>query len=201
MGSIRLKLKTIHLITIVLIAIVGLVAYIVFKPSQAVVSADDDPFVGPENVKVTVIEFFDFQCPACRAIEPAIKQIREAYKDRVKFVARDLPITYHQYAQKSAEASECAHEQDKYWEYHDLLMNGSLDTNSLKKYAKDLGLDTTQFGQCLDSDKYFSETQKDYDDAISYGVTGTPTFFVNGKKISMQSFSDLQNAIDNALAS
>jgi protein-disulfide isomerase len=186
---------------IVSIAIIGLLIYLLLRPQQVVVSADDDPFVGPEKAKATVIEFFDFQCPACRAVEPIVEQARKNYKDRVKFVARDLPITYHQFAQKAAEASECAHEQEKYWEYHDLLMNGSLDIASLKKYAKDLGLDTAQFNECLDSGKYYSETQKDYNDGVSYGVTGTPTFFVNGKKISVKSYADFQAAIESALIS
>jgi len=198
--DIQVKIKTIHLIVIVLIAIIGLTAYLFLRPQSAEVSADDDPFVGPKDAKVTVIEFFDFQCPACRSLEPTVKQVREKYKDRVKFVARDLPISYHTFAQKAAEAAECAHEQDKYWEYHDLLMNGSLDVFTLKEYAKDLGLNTSQFDQCLDSDKYADEVQKDYQDGISYGVSGTPTFFINGQKLSLKYPSDLEGAIESVLS-
>lgn len=183
------------------IVIIALLAYLLTRPSPppVVVSTDDSPFIGPANASVTVIEFFDFQCPACRDAEPTIKQIRENYKDKVKFVARNFPLSQHEFAEKAAEASECAFEQNKYWEYHDSLMDGNLDTVSLKQYAKDLGLNTTQFDNCLDSGKYSSQIQKDFQDGISYGVQGTPTFFVNGKQISLTSYSDLQRAIESAL--
>ena len=196
-----IKIKTSYLIAIVFVAIIALLAYLLTRPSPlpVVVSADNSPFIGPANASVTVIEFFDFQCPACRAAEPTIKQIRENYKDKVKFVARNFPLSQHEFAEKASEASECAFEQNKYWEYHDLLMEGNLDIVSLKQYAKDLGLNTTQFDNCLDSGKYFSQIQKDFQDGISYGVQGTPTFFVNGKQISLTSYSDLQRAIESAL--
>jgi peptidylprolyl isomerase len=102
-------------------------------------------------------------------------------------VYRDLPLTsIHQYAQKAAEASECADDQGKFWEYHDLLFanQSAIDVDSLKAYAVRLGLDTASFNNCLDSGKQTSEVQKDAQDAQSYGAGGTPAFFINGRFVS-----------------
>ncbi len=100
---------------------------------------------------------------------------------------RDLPLTsLHQYAQKAAEASECADDQGKFWEYHDLLFanQGALDVDSLKGYAAQLNLDTATFNDCLDGGKQAEEVNKDAEDARSYGATGTPAFFINGQLVS-----------------
>jgi protein-disulfide isomerase len=102
-------------------------------------------------------------------------------------VYRDFPlINIHQYAQKAAEASECADDQGKFWEYHDLLFanQAALDVDSLKGYAADLGLDTDTFNDCLDGGKQTAEVEKDAQDAQSYGAGGTPAFFVNGQLVS-----------------
>jgi protein-disulfide isomerase len=130
-------------------------------------------------------------------------------------VLRDFPLTsIHPWAQKASEAGECADDQDKFWEYHDLIFDGQSTLNStlqtggmngvldiFKSYAADLGLDSTTFDDCLDSDKYASEVQKDLQDGQSYGVTGTPGFFINGVQIKgAQPFSAFQQVIDAALA-
>lgn len=108
----------------------------------------------------------------------------------------------HPNAQKAAEASECADDQGKFWEYHDLLFanQSALDVASLKSYAAQLGLDTATFDQCLDGGEKTAEWQKDEEDGTSYGVTGTPAFFINGVQvIGAQPFSVFQQAIDAAL--
>jgi protein-disulfide isomerase len=131
----------------------------------------------------------------------------------VKYVFRDYPLSFHQYAEKAAEAADCADEQGKYWEYHDLLFenqtaqNATLQTDGLegvlsafKSYAADLGLDTATFDDCLDSGKYTSEVQNDIQDGQAYGVSGTPAFFINGQLVSgAQPFSVFQQVIDAAL--
>jgi protein-disulfide isomerase len=169
------------------------------------VSADDDPAQGPEDASVTIIEFSDFQCPYCARFQSeTLPQILTDYGDRVRFVYRDFPLTgLHENALKAAEASECADEQGAYWKYHDLLFQNqsALDDASLKNYAASLGLDTATFNQCLDSDKYMSEVQKDEQDGITAGVQGTPAFFINGMPLSgAQPYSAFQAAIDAALA-
>lgn len=176
------------------------------QPSGVQVSADDDPVEGPNNAKVTIIEFSDFQCPFCgRFYQQTLPQIEEQYikTGKIKLVFRDFPLSFHQYAQKASEASECADEQGKFWEYHDKLFENqqALDVASLKQYAIDLGLDTEKFNSCLDNGEMTAEVQKDFQDGQSYGVSGTPTFFINGQKIvGAQPFSTFKRVIDAGLA-
>jgi protein-disulfide isomerase len=181
-------------------------------PGPVDVSVDDDPALGPADAPVTIIEFGDFQCPGCGIFNTQmLPQILSHYGDRVRFVFRDFPLTsIHQYALKAAEAADCANEQGAYWKYHDVLYDNqsALDDASLKEYAASLGLDTAVFDQCLDSDKYVSEIQKDYQDAIAAGAPGTPSFFVgvssgqfvNSSLIFGASSATVQAAIEAALA-
>jgi protein-disulfide isomerase len=178
-------------------------------------SADDDPSWGPADAPVTIIEFSDYQCPYCvRFWSETLPQIREEYEGKVRFVYRDFPLTsIHEWAQKAAEAAECADDEDMFWEYHDLifanqsglseqLSNAGLDgvQTTLEGYASDLGLDAAAFTDCLDSGKYTSEVEKDMQDGRSYGVSGTPAFFINGQSVSgAQPFANFQAVIDAAL--
>jgi protein-disulfide isomerase len=167
-------------------------------------TVDDDPALGPEDAPVTIIEFSDFQCPYCARFQSeTLPQILQNYGDRVRFVYRDFPLTgLHANALKAAEASECAHDQGKYWEYHDLLFQNqsALDVDSLKGYAASLGLDTTTFNSCLDSDQKMDEVRKDEQDGLAAGVQGTPAFFINGQAISgAQPYAVFQEAIEAAL--
>jgi protein-disulfide isomerase len=180
-------------------------------PGPVDVTVDDDPAIGPADAPVTMIEFGDYQCPGCGQFNTqALPQILSQYGDRVRFVFRDFPLTsIHQYALKAAEAADCANEQGAFWKYHDLLYQNqsALDDASLKSYAASLGLDTAVFNQCLDSDKYMSEIQKDYQDAIAAGAPGTPTFAVgvsagqsvNSSLIFGASYAAVQAAIEAAL--
>lgn len=173
-------------------------------PAVVDVSPDDDPAWGPENAKVTVIEFSDFQCPYCRRFhEETLPQLRALYGDRIRFVYRDLPLTsIHGFAQGAAEAAECANEQGRFWEYHDLLFQNqtALQTPDLKAYAARLGLNQAAFDACVDSHKYADEVNADIDDASAAAVTGTPTFFINGRRlVGAQPLSAFQQAIDAAL--
>jgi len=173
-------------------------------PAVVAVSVDDDPSWGPEDAPVTIVEFSDFQCPFCsRFFSETYPQIKQEYEGQVHFVYRDFPLTsLHENAQKAGEAAECADDQGKFWEYHDMLFNNNsaLDDASLKGYASQLGLDTSAFDQCLDSGKYTEEVQKDYQEGISYGVTGTPAFYINGVSIiGAQPYANFKAAIDAAL--
>ena len=167
--------------------------------------ADDDAYKGDVDAPVTIVEFSDFECPFCtRFYTQTLPQIEEQYIDtgKVKFVYRDFPLGFHSNAQKAAEAAECAGDQDQYWEMHDLLFDKGVSggVSSFKQYASDLGLDTDDFDDCLDSNKYESEVKKDLADGSAAGVSGTPGFIVNGKLISgAQPFSVFQQAIESAL--
>ena len=158
---------------------------IALAPPRADVSADDDPFMGPPDAPVTLIEFSDFQCPYCRRVQGVLKRLMTAYHGQLKLVFRDFPLRQiHPEAQKAAEAAQCANDQGQFWPYHDLLFAVTeLGIADLKQYAVELGLDAEQFNTCLDSDKYSQEVQKDMDDAIAVGVNATPSFFVNGLPI------------------
>jgi len=146
------------------------------------VSADNDPFWGPEDAPVTIIEFSDFQCSFCqRHFDQTLPLLLDTYSDRVRYVYRDFPITtIHPQAFKAAEAAQCAFAQGQFWEYHDVLFQNqtALDVASLKKHATALGLDSGAFDECLDSGRYTEEVQADLDDGRSYGVNGAPTFFI-----------------------
>lgn len=168
------------------------------------VSVGDDPQKGNSEAKITIIEFSDFQCPFCKKALPTIDKILEDYPNQIKFVYRDFPLDFHDNAQKAAEAAECADDQGKFWEYHDLLFEHqdewSEDSEEFKKYAKDLGLDEPQFVQCLDSGKYKEEVKKDQSDGESVGVSGTPTFFINGHKlVGAKPYQEFKKIIDEEL--
>jgi protein-disulfide isomerase len=179
------------------------------KPQVVQVSVDDDPAKGSKDAPVVIVEFSDFQCPYCkRFFDQTLPQLENEYikTGKVYFVYRDFPLNFHQYAKEAAEAANCAKEQGKFWEYHDLLFENqqtwtSVGISELKKYAADLGLDTNKFDSCLDSGKYASEVQKDFQDGLSYGVGGTPTFFINGIKIvGAQPYSVFKQIIDQQLS-
>ena len=169
------------------------------------VSPDDDPAWGPVDAPVTIVEFADYQCPYCKQFfDQTLPQIKKTYEGRLRFVYRDFPLTaIHSNAEKAAEASECADDQGRFWDYHGLLWDNqqALDVASLKAYAGQIGLDTATFDDCLDSGKNAQEVQKDYSDGVSYGVTGTPTFFINGVELlGTLPFSGFQTIIDGLLA-
>ncbi|MFA6296813.1 MAG: prolipoprotein diacylglyceryl transferase [Patescibacteria group bacterium] len=168
------------------------------------VSTDDDPIKGDKNAKITIVEFSDFECPFCEKAEPTLKKILDTYSGKVKLVYRDFPLAMHKDAQKAAEASQCANDQGKYWEYHDKLYANqkALTVADLKKYAGDLKLDTVKFNQCLDSNKFADEVKKDLADGEAVGVDGTPAFFINGRKIvGAQPFEAFKQIIDEELKS
>ena len=167
---------------------------------------DDDPVLGDEDAPLTIVEFSDFECPFCKsARDGAVKQIEEQYvkTGKVKLVYRDFPLTsIHPTAQKAAEAAECADDQDKFWEYHDLVFERQslLSLASLKQWATELGLDTEKFNKCLDSGEKASEINKDANDAQSAGGRGTPYFIVGNVPISgAQPFANFQAAIESQL--
>jgi len=110
----------------------------------------------------------------------------EAYSGKVKRVFRDFPLAMHREAQGAAEAAQCAHEQQKFWEYHDKLFANqrALGVDQLKAYAAEMGLDTEKFNACLDAGKYRELVLEDFSDGQALGVSGTPAFFINGRFIS-----------------
>lgn len=172
--------------------------------------SDADQVKGEEDAPVTIVEYSDFQCPFCkRFYEQTLPSIEEKYiaTGKVKLVYRHFPLSFHQNAQVAAESAECAGDQDKFWEMHDMLFeNGSGDGTGLSKedilgYAETLELDVTAFTECLDSGKYTEKVADDMTMGASQGVSGTPGFLVNGVLVvGAQPFSVFEAAIEAALA-
>lgn len=165
------------------------------------VSVDDDPYLGPPDAAVTIVEFSDFQCPYCAEATDVIQAILNDYEGEVKYVIRDFPLDFHPQAAKAAEAANCAGDQENYWEMHDLLFANQdrLQVEHLKEYAQELQLDTRLFDECLESNKYADEIAKDIEDGRKYFVSGTPTLFVNGHRFVGAADAQLRSAIESQL--
>ena len=151
------------------------------------VTSKDDPSIGDPNTPVTIVEFADFGCPYSREASYTLRTLAAQYPDKVRFIYRDFPIVeLHPIAEKAAEAGECAHEQGKFWEYHDKLYQNqdTLDDASFDTFAVSLNLDVSKFHECLSSRKYSSEVAQDIQDGVNADVRGTPTFFINGNRIA-----------------
>lgn len=181
------------------------VRWLISEPAQPVqnISVDDDPSRGEPNAPITVVEFTDFQCPACAAMHPVIEEALKSYGNKLRFVVRDFPLSQHEFARKAAEAANAANAQGKYFEYIAVLFKNqkALDVPSLKKYASDLGLDRARFDAALDRGVYAAEIKKDIEDGELYGVGSTPTIFVNGVQLRILSPEGLRAAIDRAAGS
>ncbi|HZA51556.1 MAG TPA: thioredoxin domain-containing protein [Myxococcaceae bacterium] len=161
------------------------------------------PAKGPENAKVTIVEFSDFQCPYCSRAADTVQQVMENYPGKVRLVFRHFPLDFHKQAPKAAEASLCANDQGKFWEYHDALFKNQdkLMPDDLKQHAQSIGLDAAKFDQCLSSGKYAEAVKKDMAAGQKAGVSGTPAFFINGMMISgAQPLEEFKRLIDAELS-
>ncbi len=155
------------------------------EPIRVTVAANG-PAKGPANAPVTIVEFSDFQCPFCSQLIPTLEQVKAKYGDKVRIVFRQYPLPFHQNAAKAAEAALCANEQGKFWELHDVMFKNqnALGVEDLKKSAATLGLNSDEFGKCLDSGKNAAVVQSDMKEGSAAGVSGTPAMFINGRFIS-----------------
>ena len=179
------------------------------QPTQSAYTRYDIPIkgypsLGPDNAKIVIVEFSDFQCPYCRRFHADTYQaLLDAYPGQIRFVYRNLPLTaIHPNAMPAAIASLCANDQNVYWEYHDkLFSNETLDEPTYIQYAADLGLNVDTFTACLSSGSHDADIQKDMDFALGLGVQSTPTFFVNGLAIvGAQPLVNFKQIIDKELA-
>jgi protein-disulfide isomerase len=159
---------------------------ILLSPPRVQVGYDPKRLRGNPSAPVMIVEFSDYQCPYCHRVEPTINEVLAKYGDKVSLAYRDFPLTaIHSQAEIAAEASRCASEQGRFWEYHDQLFAASkLDKDTLVEYARNLKLDDKQFDSCLTSKKYKAEIEKDSEEGKKAGVQGTPGFFINGVTLS-----------------
>ena len=167
------------------------------------VATDDQPEKGNPNASVTVVEFTDYQCPSCAAAQPAVERLIKEYGDRVRFVVRDFPLQMHPDARKAAEAAEAAREQGKYWDFTSIMFRNqsALKPEQLKQYAQVLGLDRAKFDSALETGRFADKVDRDMLDGQKLGISGTPSFFVNGRRTRDITYEALKAAIDDALKS
>jgi protein-disulfide isomerase len=161
------------------------------------------PWTGGKDAPVTIVEFSDFQCPYCRSAEPVLKQIRAKYGDKVKLIYMDFPLGMHSHAMDAAVAGRCAGDQNKFWEFHDAMFSdqSKLDAVGLKASAAKVGLDTKKFNACFDAKPGVTGIKADQAQGERLGVSGTPTFFVNGRElVGMESAKGFSDVIDDELA-
>jgi len=181
----------------------------VHQPPEAVIRErlirPDSHVSGNPQAPVTIVEFGDFQCPACGKEQEVIREIRQKYGNQICWVFRQFPIpSLHEFAEAAAVASECAADQGKFWEAVDKLYDSQTDlsNDALRRYAAELGLDTKRFNQCLNSQATMARVSRDLDDAHALEVHGTPTFFVNRRALGRPpTVEELAQLIDQALGS
>jgi protein-disulfide isomerase len=150
-------------------------------PMASVEVANAAAVEGPANAPAQLIEFADFQCPYCQKVNPEINKLLQEFNGKLSFVYKDFPLPMHANAEKAAEAARCAGEQGKFWDYHNLLFTDKkLQPDDLKLEAGVLKLDTVKFDDCLDSGKEAASVNQDRTEGLNLGLSGTPSFFLNG---------------------
>lgn len=172
--------------------------------AQAKIAAKGAPSFGPDDAKVTVVEFSDFECPYCSRAANVVHEIRKKYGDRVRFVFRQFPLPMHPQAHLAAQASLAAAEQGKFWEFHDLLFQNqrALTRDSLEGYAQQLSLNVPKLKQALDGQTQKAKVDADVALGEEVFVNGTPTVFINGKRVANPTeFEPVAKMIDEALKS
>ncbi len=195
----------------------ALFAFLIYRTSTgSLVIADPNLLIGQlshmtgnKEAKVNVVEFGDYQCPACGYAAPIVKQLIEAYKTNpnVNFVFRNFPLPQHSNAMVAAEAAEAAGAQGKFWEMHEIIYSGQNDwsgspnaTEIFAGYAQKLGLDVKMFTDAVNQQKFQDVIFKDRSDGQALGINSTPTFFVNGEKMNgILSFEEFKKLIDSKL--
>ena len=169
--------------------------------------SDNENARGDKTAKVTLIEYSDFQCPACASYHPILKKVNDDLSAQVRFAYRHFPLLQHKNAKLAATVAEASEKQGKFWEMHDIIFQNQSDWSEEKnasvifaKYAVEIGLNLEQFQSDLDSDEIKAKIESDYKSGIRAGVNSTPSFFLNGKKMeNPRNYDDFKNAIEQAL--
>lgn len=212
--------KILWIIGIATVAIIGIGAYFLSRPPKpqsetASNKVDEKLLMRPDSnikkapsEKAILVEFGDFQCPACASYAPVVNQVLVEFKDELTFVARHFPLDQHKNALPSAYAAEAAGKQGKFWEMYDLLYKKQNDwaiSGSVMKifegYAKDLGLDVDRFKKDVESKEIKDKVQSDYSDGVTLGVNSTPTFYLNAEKLTApRSVDEFKSLVQAAIA-
>ena len=171
-------------------------------PPTVNVSIENANTRGSSLAPVTLVEFADYECPYCQKVAPAIKQLENEFGEKLSVTYKDFPLPMHAHAEKAAEAARCAGKEGKFWVFHDQLFeNKDLDLIQLKQHAAALKLDLAQFSKCLDSGEQAVAVQQDRAEGIRLGLSGTPSFFINGHFLSgALDYASLRRIIEQQLA-
>jgi protein-disulfide isomerase len=160
------------------------------------------PLKGSPDAPVTIIEYTDYQCPFCKRVQPTLKSLFKEFPDKIRFASMNNPLSFHKKALPAAMAARAAGKQGKFWEMHELLFENSraLDDANLVKYAQKIGLDIEKFNADRKSEELKAEILKEQQQAVKNGATGTPAFFINGKKLSgARPLAQFKTAVEDAL--
>lgn len=174
---------------------------VLLMPPSADINVTKAYTSGSQEAPVVFVEFADYECPYCQKVNPQLEQLKKEYGDKVALVYKDFPLPMHHGAEKAAEAARCAGEQGKFWDYHDVLFySRQIDVDALKEHARTLKLDTDKFDACLDSGSQAAAVKQDLEEAKGLGLTGTPSFFVNGHFFSgVIDYGTLQDMVNQQL--
>ena len=161
-----------------------------------------NPLRGPKEAPVTIVEFSDFQCPYCAGLQSTLDQVLKAFPKEVNLVYKQFPLNIHQYARQAAVASMAAHQQGKFWQLHDRMFQNfsAINEENIKKWAKEVGLNMAEFEKVMQAGVVETAVQKDIADGAAARVLGTPTLFINGKRVQERSFEAFKKAILEELA-
>lgn len=175
---------------------------ILLQPPSAEVDVSKAYANGSPNAPVVLVEFADYECPYCQKVNPQIQQLKKEFGDNLTVIYKDFPLPMHHGSEKAAEASRCAGEQGKFWLYHDVLFySKQLEVSELKEHARVLKLDTDRFDTCLDNGAETAAVKKDLEEAKGLGLTGTPSFFVNGHFFAgVQDYDALKGIVNQELS-
>lgn len=191
----------------VILVAAGLILWLRPRPPRVVVPMAG-PVRGPADAPVVLTEFSDFQCPACRAVEPLLKEILDDYPTQVKLNYVNYPLPQvHRWAETAASAAFCADEQQRFWDYHDRLFERqpnwakSTEADALfRDYAAELGLDTPAFNDCLKSGRMMARIREDIGRGDALRIEGTPTLYVNERRVQTGgTIGDFRRMIDEEL--
>ncbi len=192
------------IIAITIAIIVGAIA-LMSQPETSIARESlitaDTPVRGSASASAFLVEFSDFQCPACKAAQPFVDQVVEEYKDSLVFAYRHYPLEQHPFSQQAAQAAEAAKAQGKFWEMYALLFANQekFSDTEFTDLAKQLNLDMPQFEKAMKEKTYLPKVLADRDYGNTIGINATPTFFLNGKKLNLTTFADIKTAVAEAV--
>lgn len=191
------------IVTTVVIVAAGI--FFLTKPTPALLREQLIPegttTKGPATASLYLVEFSDFQCPACRAFSPLVDEITRIYKDKLLFAYRHFPLTRHEFALQAALSAEAAGEQGKFWEMEKYLFENQekFSLSFFSSPAANLKLDEKKYLEALTTEKYKDKVFRDLADGKKLGVNATPTFYLNGVKLNLTTPNDLRRAVEEAL--